>query len=289
MMEENSFKFACPHCGQHIKADVNMVGMDADCPACGQPFKVPGNGDVSKDPGVSGECCETNHSVAPPREEAEVAPPIPPAIKVIKKRERFIDRCKKHVKAVGIGVVVLLLFVGVAVIKESLDEAGLRTAEKGEAISKAGAKAKAVGASIDCLLNFIRRPNDRRSQALFKSIESCPKDFQDAVKKYLDSIRKTINDFMSEAKEDLAEEIERELYGNHIRRGSPVDLDPQLASLKNMAVMEAANIVKRRRDARIESAKLRLKAEIENAAKHLIDVAEKYGIDPIKLEDSLLD
>ena len=56
-----------------------------------------------------------------------------------------------------------------------------------------------------------------------------------------------------------------------------------------MAVIDAAEKVKQRREYRIQSAKRALKTEIENAAKHLIDVAEKYGIDAIELEDALLD
>ena len=106
--------------------------------------------------------------------------------------------------------------------------------------------------------------------------------------KYLDSNRKTIDDFMTGSNEDAAAELERELY-SIIRRGSPVDVDPRLAVFRDLAVAEAANKVKQRMESRIESAKQRLKAEIENAAKHLIDVAEKYGIDPINLEDALLD
>ena len=259
MAEENSFKFTCPHCQQHIEADADMIGMTVDCPTCGQPFDVP---------------------------RVEDARPAPPVITVIRKRERFVDRCKKKLKAVGIGAGVLLLFVGVGVLKDLCDDADSATTERSEDVAKAGAKSKAVFESIECLLNFIKRPNDRRSQALFKSLESCPKDFQDAVRKYLDSNRKSIDDFMTT--EDAAAELERELYST-IRRGSPIDVDPRLAGLKDLAVAEAANKVKQRMESRIESARQRLKAEIDNAAKHLIDVAEKYGIDPIKFEDVLLD
>lgn len=257
-MDENSFKFSCPHCGQHIEVDCDMIGMGLDCPACGQHFTVPE---------IDTRC-------------------LSPVIMVIKKRESFIDKCKDRGNAIGIGLVVLSLFVGVGIIKEILYDVATAPAEK--TIGEAESKAKAVVTSINCLLNFIRRPNDRRAQALFESIESCPKDFQDAVKKYLDSTRKTIGDFMTETEEEPSKELERELY-HTIRRGSPVDLDPQLAGLKILAVGAAAEEVKRRRESRVESAKLQLKTEIENAAKRLIDVAEKYGVDPIRLEDALLE
>ena len=257
-MDETGFKFSCPHCGQHIEVDCDMIGMGVNCPTCGQPFSVP---------------------------EMDTRCPAP-VITVIRKRESLSDRSKNWMKAIGIGFAVLLLFVGVSVIKELPDDVPTTTAEK--TIGEADSATKAVVASINCLLNFIRRPNDRRSQALFKSIESCPEDFQDAMKKYLDSTRKTIGDFMTETEEDLSKEVERELYRT-IRRGSPVDSNPQLAGLKILAVEDATEKVKRRRESRIEAAKLQLKTEVENAAKRLIDVAEKYGVDPIKLEDALLD
>ena len=79
MTKKNSFKFSCPHCGQHLDADRDMIGITVDCPACGQSLTVQAN---------------------------------PIMIKVVKRRERFIDRCKNWLKATSIGVVVLLLFFG---------------------------------------------------------------------------------------------------------------------------------------------------------------------------------
>jgi len=34
-------KFPCPHCGQRIEADADMVGMQFNCPSCSRPFTVP--------------------------------------------------------------------------------------------------------------------------------------------------------------------------------------------------------------------------------------------------------
>lgn len=287
MTEEKSFKFNCPHCGQHLDAEHDMVGMEFDCPACGQPLTVPEVGNSSPNKGGDLFAEEHLHPSAPPSEETEPPPLSTPKITVIRKRERLIDRIKKRMKTVGIGVAVLLLFAGVGVIKECLDETETATVTKEKAKVEGGAKVRAVATSIECLLNYIDLPNDRRLQVLSKSLESCPKDFQDAVIKYLDSTRKTINDIMTTNEEDLEEEVKRELYRT-IRPGSPVDVDPRLAGLKNLAVVEALTNVKRRRESRIESEKSRLKAEIENAVKHIIDVVEKYGIDPNKLETALV-
>jgi DNA-directed RNA polymerase subunit RPC12/RpoP len=285
MTEEKSFKFNCSHCGQHLDAEHDMVGMEFDCPACGQSLTVPEVGNSS--PNEVGDLFAEEHPSAPPSEETEPQPLSTPTITVIRKRERLIDRIKKRMKTVGIGVAVLLLFAGVGVIKECLDETETATVTKEKAKVAGGAKVKAVATSIECLLNYIDLPNNRRLQVLSKSLESCPKDFQDAVIKYLDSTRKTINDIMTTNEEDLVEEVKRELYRT-IRPGSPVDVDPRLAGLKNLAVVEALTKVKRRRESRIESEKSRLKAEIENAVKHIIDVVEKYGIDPTKLQNALV-
>ena len=47
MAIENTFKFPCPHCGQHLDAEYDMVGLEFDCPACGQPLTVPEVGNSS--------------------------------------------------------------------------------------------------------------------------------------------------------------------------------------------------------------------------------------------------
>lgn len=288
MAKNNTFKFACSHCGQHIEAECDMIGMAFDCPACGQHLNVPEKCDVSHEPEVSSENCDPNHAPVPASEVVRDTLPNCPVIKVIKKRERFIDRCKMRVKSVGIGIVVLLLFVGVAVINDGLDEVEPRVVENGETIDNVGEKHKAVAASIQCLLNFIRRPNDRRLQALLKSLEPCPKDFQGAVKRFLDSSSQSVDNILTVTEKDVAEEIERELYST-IRRGSPVDTDPRLAVVRELAVTEAESKVKKRMESHVESAKRKIKEEIENAVKRLVDVAEKYGIDPDNFEDALLD
>ncbi len=56
-------KFACPKCGQHIETDDDMAGMDAACPTCSAPIKVP---PVSSDE-LKGE----------PRPNVLVPPPLP--------------------------------------------------------------------------------------------------------------------------------------------------------------------------------------------------------------------
>lgn len=37
----NNFTFSCPHCEQHLEAEPDMVGMELDCPTCGQKITVP--------------------------------------------------------------------------------------------------------------------------------------------------------------------------------------------------------------------------------------------------------
>ena len=41
MDNQASFKFACPHCGQHLEAEPDMVGMELECPSCGKTITVP--------------------------------------------------------------------------------------------------------------------------------------------------------------------------------------------------------------------------------------------------------
>ena len=41
MDNQAEFTFACPHCGQHLAADTDMVGMELECPSCGKALQVP--------------------------------------------------------------------------------------------------------------------------------------------------------------------------------------------------------------------------------------------------------
>ena len=36
-----TFKFACPHCGQHLEAEPDWAGMEVECPTCGKAITVP--------------------------------------------------------------------------------------------------------------------------------------------------------------------------------------------------------------------------------------------------------
>lgn len=40
-------KFSCPHCGQHIDAEEDMVGMEVPCPTCSQKLTIPQPSDGS--------------------------------------------------------------------------------------------------------------------------------------------------------------------------------------------------------------------------------------------------
>ncbi len=40
-MSNPTFKFACPHCGQHLEAEPDWEGMESECPECGETLTVP--------------------------------------------------------------------------------------------------------------------------------------------------------------------------------------------------------------------------------------------------------
>ena len=302
MTEEKSFKFNCPHCGRHLEADYDMVGMKFDCPECSQSLKVPEVGNSSPNDGGDLFAEEYLHPSAPPSEETEPTSLSTPKITVIRKRERFIDRIKNRIKAVGIGVAVLLLFVGVGVIKECLDEtetatatkgnakveSGAKecldetetaTATKGNAKVESGAKVKAVMTSLECLLNYVEMPNERRLGVLSRSLEFCPKDFMDAVKEFLVSVSRTSDDMISDReREDMIKgKIALGLIFGAVNKNDPqsgVAAGLQLGDLISAKTQESAN--------------QRLKQDIESKLNHLLDVAERYGVDPNKLETALV-
>ena len=55
MAEQDNIKFSCPHCGQHLEADYNMVNVALDCPACGHSINVPAPGSARQEEDTSHE------------------------------------------------------------------------------------------------------------------------------------------------------------------------------------------------------------------------------------------
>ncbi len=279
MVEENGFTFACPWCGQRFEVEYDMIGMTFDCPSCDKPFKVPEIG-KPREKGVLREsgklnqlsCQATQTMINPVR-------PNSPTITVIRKRERLIDRLKKRVKAIGIGATVLVLFVGVGVIKESLDEVASTATEKSRTKTIGEAKVKVVMTSIECLLNYVEMPNDRRLRALSTSLEDCPEDFKDAVKEFLISAARTSDDMIS-AKE--REDMIKGKLALGLIFGAANQNDPQSGVMAGLQLGDLINAETK------EKANRRLKQEVESKLNHLLDVVQKYGVDPNKLETALL-
>ena len=167
MVKGNSFNFACPWCGQRFEVEYDMAGMAFDCPTCGKPFKVP------RIDNIPPKGCVSHNNAKPNQPPSEFQQPT-------------VNSGKKRLKVFGIGFAVLLVLVGIGVVT---------------VISR---KHAAVTTSIECLLNCVEIPTERRLGVLSKSLESCPGDFSDAVRDFLISVSRTSDDMISDReREDM--------------------------------------------------------------------------------------
>ena len=176
-------------------------------------------------------------------------------------------------------MVILLFFAGVGIIKECLDEDEASTVTKEKEKVESGVKVKAVMNSLECLLNYIEMPNKRRLEVLSRSLESCPEDFTEAVKKFIVSVSRTTDDMISDReREDMIKgKIALGLIFGAVNQNDPqsgVAAGLQLGDLISAKTQDTAN--------------RRLKQDIESKLNHLLSVAERHGIDPNKLETALL-
>lgn len=281
MVESEEFKFPCPHCGQHLEVEFDMVGMTIDCPGCGQPFEVPPFDNECQADAVSDEKVETKETTCGRG----------PKIAVIKRRASFAARCKTRLKAIGVGVGVLLLFVGVGVVFQlggehtsaggTSEGSGSAEARKGRGWRNGSAKRQVVE-SVECLLDLMRLPNERRLKVLADSLKGCPDKFQKAVSEYVAIAFKSPEDMIStKEKEDAMKTTAGAaiLFGilgaassGDSQRGVNAGLE-----LGDMAYQELK-----------EKAKRRLKDEIEEKRNRLIEVAQTYGIDSNAFEEALV-
>ena len=263
MSEQNSFRLACPYCGQHLEVENDMAGMVIDCPTCGQSLIVPADDNLQNDTSAMSECCNPSDRTAPSVDGTDTCQKAIPAIKVIRKQERFVDKCMSRAKAIGIGLAVLLLFIGVGVIKEFLGEDTVATNTEAMTVSKV------VAASIRCLENYIETPTDGRRQALSQSLAACPEDFQEAVKDYLSSLAKTCDDMISDRER---KEAEAGTVVLGLLAGAASD-NPRDAMA---AGWQIGNAIQGEMQ---QTAQRRLEQERRYKLANLIDVAQKYGVD----------
>lgn len=271
MATEYTFKFSCPYCGQHLEAEREMIGMTFDCPECGQSLTVPKSVDVPRNDVALSES-EVSRNSQDTKSEAEAVCHAPPAITVLRSRERFFDKCKNRFKAVGIGLAVLMLFVAVCAINNGSEEAdGSKrdTAKPSDAYN-----AHAIMTSVENLINFLEVRNERRLQILINSLAPCPADFQDAMKELLAVASKSVDDMISDEERDEA------LKGSLV-----VGLLFGAISDSAETGTQAGSIVWNELQSK---ARTRLKREIESKRNRFLDVAQKYGVDSTKLENALI-
>lgn len=209
-----------------------------------------------------------------------------PLITVVKKREKFLDRWRNRLRAVGIGIGVLFLFVGLGVIREIVSnqqqcdsDDGVQTMPISETRSGNRNVRGSVASAVDCLLSYLKLPTERRLRTLSESLGKCPNDFQDAVREYLVSIAKTSEDMIP------AREREEMIKGKAVLGllfGAVNSNDPQggVAAGLQMGDLICAEVE--------QKAKMRLRHEIESKINCLVEVAQKYGIDGNVLEEVLL-
>lgn len=261
MADTNGFKFTCPNCGQRLEAELDMIGMLIDCPHCGQPLEVP---------------------LSAGR----------PKIAVLKRRESLTGRWKNRLKAIGIGIALLCLFAGIGIIAEIIkhDENATETVDgrkenpggRKEALWPSASVNKKVLTSVECLLDYLKLPNERRKRILSDSLQAVPNDFKDVVSEYLVSVAKNPDDMISAGEKEKAMETKAGaaiLFG---LLGAASTGDSQLGVNAGLELGDMAYAELR------EKARRRLRDEIERNRNRLVEVAQKYGINSNAFEEALV-
>lgn len=272
MAESQGFKFSCPRCGQHLEAELDMVGITIGCPGCGHPLKVPS---------LSSEC--QADAVSDAKAEVETTTDDGgPKIAVLKRRESFTGRWKKRLKALGIGIALLCLFAGVTAT------VGVRNENPGgrKETSRPSAFAnKKVLSSVECLLDYMKLRNERRLRVLLDSLQSGPGDFRDAAKEYLVAFAKNPEDFIS-SKEN--EEVVTGTLGAAVLLGilgAACTGDSQGAQGGVNAGLQLGDMEYEKLK---EKARHRWLEEVEKKRNRLIEVVQTYGIDSNAFEEALV-
>lgn len=118
-MADSNFTFPCPHCGQHLEATPDMVGIALDCPGCGNSIVIPSPPGAPSDAPPSEAIAPTAQApVIQTLSKGEEGSEPPPIITVVKKRKGFFAQNRKWLIPVAGGTAALLLIVGLVVMKQ---------------------------------------------------------------------------------------------------------------------------------------------------------------------------
>ncbi len=130
-------------------------------------------------------------------------------------------------------------------------------------------RAGKIKEALQCLANYCETPTERRLQALSQSLESCPQDFQDAVKDLFISLNKTYEDMISKQEQEdaMAGTIFLGLLAGAVSN-NPGDAMSAGFQIGNAIQGEMQ-----------QKSQKRLEQEIEHKLADLIDIARKYGVD----------
>lgn len=170
-----TFKFACPHCGQHLEAEPDWAGMECECPGCGNTLTVP-------QPPMGTSAAEPVEPSVPTTQQAaiqtiekseEKAPPPPPIITVVRSKEGFFARNRKWLIPVAGGAAALLLIVGLVAVKHKFGKhrhTGRTTASStsGRPSYYTPSSPKSSGGARDFVRNHIEKNGNCRIVSITK-------------------------------------------------------------------------------------------------------------------------
>lgn len=123
-----TFKFECPHCGQHISAAAEDAGIQACCPNCCDTFTVPNVSDATPPAVKPPPAPPADEKPLPPRSAPGLPLPLPPVKSVappsvpITAPMSYVDR---QFENIGCGMIGATVFFPAIVLVVSLFGIGL--------------------------------------------------------------------------------------------------------------------------------------------------------------------
>lgn len=263
----------CPHCGAVYEVDAAYIGKTATCGTCDNPFVIKAaHGHAAA---VSGK--ESPKMLLAKAKSAvnTAKDTLIPVLKTAanKTKTKAIPALKSIISGIA---VFLAISLAVPFLLSFSDDSNAVNPAINAAVSKNSRTnttsenhAEKIKEALQALGKYIETPTDRRLQALSQSLESCPQDFQEAVKAFLNSANKTYEDMISKQEQDDA------MAGTiflGLLAGAVSDNPGDAMS----AGFQIGNAIQ---GGMQQKAQKRLEQEIEHRLADLIDIARKYGVD----------
>lgn len=207
-MENEDFKIACPHCGQHLAFDPSMFDQSFECPSCGKPVRTPpkpepppADATGTPDPDDPSDPKPAESMDAPESSPDSGQPAV--VIETVRRGDGG-ERRRRRLRTIGVAAGVVVAVLGLSLCIRSCRKKPSKPSPSRPAAERT--TPPSGGGGREFIRNHIRENGNCRVVSLTKrggdvvvcdrndwAAQRCPRDMTDALRQAADEYEKIVD------------------------------------------------------------------------------------------------